>query len=147
MCGAKLRHVQDTLKQMKSQGILVEVTTLIVPGLNDDPAELKNLATFIAAELGTETPWHISRFHPTYKLTDRPATPVQTLTMAREIGLNAGLKYVYPGNVPGDTGENTFCYDCGEKVIERRGFQVGKIGIDNGCCCQKCGAEIHGVWE
>jgi len=146
LCGAKLRHVRDTLKQMKSLGVWVEVTTLIVPGLNDDPAELKALATFIATELGTETPWHISRFHPTYKLTDRPATPVQTLTMAREIGLNAGLKYVYPGNVPGDTGENTFCFSCGEKVIERRGFQVGKIRMADGRC-RRCSAQIHGVWS
>ena len=146
LCGAKLGHVQDTLKKMKSMGILVEVTTLIVPGLNDDPGELKNLATFIAGELGAETPWHISRFHPTYKLTDRPATPVKTLTMAREIGLNAGLKYVYPGNVPGNAGENTFCYSCGEKIIERRGFQVGKVCLDKGRC-PKCGADIQGVWE
>ena len=87
LCGAKLKHVQKTLKHMKALGIFVEVTTLIVPGLNDDRTELKELAEFIANDLGTDTPWHISRFHPTYKLTDRPATPVKTLTMAREIGL------------------------------------------------------------
>lgn len=146
LCGARIKHVQNALIRMKSLGILVEVTTLVVPGLNDDPAELKDLATFIATELGPETPWHISRFHPTYKLTDRTATPVQTLVMAREIGLNAGLKYVYPGNVPGNAGENTFCFSCGETVIERRGFQVGKMRLDNGRC-RKCDAVIDVILE
>ena len=146
LCSARLKHVQATLKLMKALNIFVEVTTLIVPNLNDDPTELKDLAAFIAEDLGTETPWHISRFHPTYKLTDQPPTPVQTLTTAREIGLNAGLKYVYTGNVPGNTGENTFCYSCGETVIERWGFQVGKLRIKNGKCTQ-CGAKIDGVWE
>ena len=146
LCGAGLKHVQATLKLMKSLGIFVEVTTLIVPGLNDDPSELKDLAAFIVQDLGPETPWHISRFHPTYKLTDRPSTPVQTLTMAREIGLKAGLKYVYTGNVPGNAAENTFCYSCGETVIERWGFQVGNLQLKNGRCT-KCGAEIDGVWE
>ena len=102
------------VKRMKDCGIFLEITTLIVPGLNDDSAELKVLAEFIADELGKETPWHISRFHPTYKLIDRPPTPVKTLTKAREIGLQAGLKYVYTGNVPGNAGENTFCPSCGE---------------------------------
>ena len=146
LCGAGLKHVQATLKLMKSLGIFVEVTTLIVPGLNDDPSELKDLAAFIVQDLGPETPWHISRFHPTYKLTDRPSTPVQTLTMAREIGLKAGLKYVYTGNVPGNAAENTFCYSCGETVIERWGFQVGNLQLKNGRCT-KCGAEIDGVWD
>ena len=146
LCGARLKHVQATLKRMKSCGILVEVTTLIVPGLNDDKAELQDLAGFIAQDLGTETPWHISRFHPTYKLTDRPPTPVKTLTVAREIGLDAGLKYVYTGNVPGNSAENTYCYNCGEIVIERRGFQVGALRIKDGKC-SKCGVEIDGVWQ
>jgi len=146
ICGAGLRHVQTTLKLMKSRGIFVEVTTLIVPGLNDDAAELKGLAEFIAQDLGVGTPWHISRFHPTYKLIDRPPTPVKTLIKARKIGLKAGLRYVYTGNVPGNAAENTFCYSCGEMVIERWGFQVGKLRIKNGQC-EKCGAQIDGVWE
>jgi pyruvate formate lyase activating enzyme len=146
LCSARLKHVQATLKLMKSYNIFLEVTTLIVPGLNDSPSELKDLAVFIAEVLGPETPWHISRFHPTYKLTDRPPTPVKTIAEARQLGLNAGLKYVYTGNVPGDPGENTFCYICGETVIERRGFQVGKVRIKKGKCV-KCGAGIDGVWE
>jgi pyruvate formate lyase activating enzyme len=131
---------------MQERRIFVEITTLIVPGLNDDSSELRQLAAFIADELGTDTPWHISRFHPTYKLTDRPPTTVKTLTNAREIGLRAGLKYVYTGNVPGNTGENTFCPGCGEMIIERWGFQVGKMRIQEGKCSQ-CGFGIEGVWE
>jgi pyruvate formate lyase activating enzyme len=146
LCGAKRKHVQATLKLMTKLGIFVEVTTLIVPGLNDDPAELNDLAAFLAKQLGPQIPWHISRFHPTYKLTDRPSTPVKTLIMAREIGLTAGLRYVYTGNVPGDAGENTFCYRCGKIVIERWGFQVGKMRIKNGRCTY-CDTPIDGVWE
>jgi pyruvate formate lyase activating enzyme len=146
LCGADLKHVQATLKMMKSLDIFIEVTTLIVPGLNDDRSELYDLAVFIVRDLGPETPWHISRFHPTYKLTDRPSTPIQTLTTAREIGINAGLRYVYTGNVPGNAAENTFCYSCGETVIERWGFQVENLRLKNGKCTQ-CGVEIDGVWE
>jgi pyruvate formate lyase activating enzyme len=146
LCGARLKHVRETLRRMKDCGIFVEVTTLIVPGLNDDSTELKALAGFIANDLGADTPWHISRFHPTYKLTDRPPTPVKTLSTAREIGMQAGLKYVYTGNVPGNTGENTFCPGCGEIVIERWGFQVGNVRIQDGKCSQ-CGTGIEGVWD
>ncbi|MCD6586329.1 MAG: AmmeMemoRadiSam system radical SAM enzyme [Desulfobacteraceae bacterium] len=144
MCNARLSPVLETLKKMKAMDIFVEVTTLLIPGLNDDPKELKDLAAFIVTELGSDTPWHVSRFYPTYKLTDRPPTPVETLLMARNIGITAGLKYVYTGNVPGETSENTFCYSCGGKLIDRRGYHVSENKIiDNKC--PDCGAFIHGV--
>jgi pyruvate formate lyase activating enzyme len=139
LCGARLAHVKETLKLMKSLGIFIEVTTLIVPGLNDDPAEIKKMAYFVAESLGPDTPWHISRFHPTYKLTDRSPTPPETLIAAREIGLKAGLKYVYTGNLPGDHGENTFCYSCGKVLIDRWGFQINKYLIEDSRC-KYCGA-------
>jgi len=144
ICNAKLEHVKETLKLMKSLGIFVEVTTLLIPGLNDDKHELEMLAEFLVKSLGPETPWHISRFHPTYKLLDRPSTPVETLVMAREIGIKSGLKYVYTGNVPGDNGENTFCYNCKKMLIDRWGFDVRKNLIKNGKCTH-CGANIDGV--
>ncbi|MBW2109168.1 MAG: AmmeMemoRadiSam system radical SAM enzyme, partial [Deltaproteobacteria bacterium] len=144
LCGAKRHHVMDTLKRMKALGIFVEVTTLLIPGLNDSEAELKALASFIAGDLGVETPWHISRFHPTYKLTDRPATPVSRIHRAREIGLEAGLRYVYCGNVPGDEGENTLCYRCGRPVIERWGFHIAQNRVKDGRC-GACGAPIDGL--
>ena len=143
-CGAKLAPVKETLKLMKSSGVFVEVTTLLIPGLNDARDELEELAAFLAGSLGTETPWHISRFHPTYKLMDRPSTPVKTLVMAREIGIKAGLKYVYTGNVPGENGEKTFCYKCGKILIDRWGFYVRENLTEN-CRCPNCGAKIDGV--
>jgi len=144
LCGARLEPVKESLKRMKTLGIFVEVTTLIIPGLNDDAGELEKLASFLADELGPETPWHISAFYPTYKLTDRPPTSVKTLLMARKIGLKAGLRYVYTGNVRDELGGNTFCYNCGNLLIERWGFHVRKNLIENNRCTL-CGAQIDGL--
>ena len=145
LCQAKRKHVLNTLRHMKKMGIWVEVTTLLVPGLNDAAAELEAMAEFIAAELGTETPWHISRFHPTYKLTDRPATPIQTLLSARAIGIRSGLKYVYLGNVPGEEGESTFCAACGRRLIDRFGYLIRTNSVQDGCC-RDCSTPLEGVW-
>lgn len=143
-CGARLEPVCQTLKAMRKLGILVEVTTLIIPGLNDDPLELAQLAGFIAGELGPEVPWHISRFHPTYRLTDREPTPMETLTVAYDIGKQAGLHYVYMGNVPGEQGESTHCHQCGAMLIERRGFYVlgNRIKDDH---CPECQTPVYGI--
>ena len=144
VCGARLEPVKETLKLMKYYGILVEITTLIIPDLNDSEKELEQLAIFIADTLGTETPWHLSRFHPDYKLLNKKITPIETLMKAHEIGIKAGLKYVYVGNVSGNKYENTFCYQCGNLVIERRGFYIGARNIINNCCAN-CGAVIYGI--
>jgi pyruvate formate lyase activating enzyme len=141
---ARLEPVKETLKLMKSLGVFVEVTTLLIPGLNDDKHELEMLAEFIVNSLGPETPWHVSAFYPTYRLTDRPPTSVESLVMAREIGIKAGLSYVYIGNVPSEDGENTFCYKCGNILIKRSGFYVEKNLIKNSRC-PHCGALINGV--
>ncbi|MGD9007812.1 MAG: AmmeMemoRadiSam system radical SAM enzyme [Desulfobacteraceae bacterium] len=143
-CGARLEPVLDTLRHMKALGVWVEVTTLVVPGLNDDPDELQELAGFIAEQLGPETPWHISRFHPTYRMTDRPPTPLGTLLSACEIGTRAGLHYVYLGNVPGSEGANTHCHQCGQLLIERTGFAIGRNRIVDDRC-PDCHAQVHGV--
>lgn len=144
LCGAKLEPVKDALARMKSLGIFVEVTTLLIPGLNDDPSELESLARFLVEVMGPETPWHVSRFHPTYRLTDTPPTPLQTLLTARKIGINAGLRYVYTGNVPGEHGEDTRCHGCGKTVIERIGFTIRDYRIKNGLC-ESCGTAMDGV--
>ena len=143
-CGARLQPVLDSLKKMKELGIWVEVTTLVIPTLNDSDEELRHIAEFIAQELGVETPWHISRFYPHYKLTDKPPTPIATLNRAREIGMAAGLRYVYQGNVPGSQGENTFCYNCGKLLIGRYGYRIMEYHI-KGSKCVHCGAQIDGV--
>ena len=143
-CGARLEPVKETLRRLKGLKVWVEVTTLIIPGLNDDPEELSRLATFIANELGPETPWHVSRFHPTYQMTDRGSTPVETLIQAREIGMTAGLKYVYTGNIPGQGGEDTICPGCRETVIARRGFHIMDNRVRKGRC-SGCGTVIDGI--
>ncbi len=142
-CGAKLKPILATIESMKASGIWIEVTTLIVPGLNDDDQELRDLAGFIAG-VGTEIPWHVSRFYPTYLLTDRGPTPVEKLQEAREIGLEAGLRYVYTGNVPGDSGENTYCYSCGALLIKRIGYSIELENLKAGLCA-KCGTVLDGV--
>lgn len=144
ICGARLAPVLETLRAMKAAGIFLEVTTLLIPGRNDAPEELEKLATFIANDLGVDTPWHISRFHPTYRLTDTPVTPADALTAARRIGQDAGLRYVYTGNIPGDDGENTYCHQCGQAVIKRWGFSITGYAIDNGHC-RHCGTPVAGI--
>jgi pyruvate formate lyase activating enzyme len=129
---------------MKRRGVWVEVTTLIIPGLNDAEEELRELARFILTELGADTPWHVSRFHPMYRMTDRPVTPVATLHRAREIGLEVGLRYVYEGNVPGAGGEDTLCPHCHKTVIQRVGFTVLSHKAHGGVCGY-CGGRIEGV--
>ena len=120
--GGRLQPVLDSLKKMKELEIWVEVTTLVVPGINDDEEELRDAARFVAQELGPETPWHISRFFPGYQLRHIPPTPVQTLHRALEIGKEEGLRYIFAGNVPGEA--NTECHTCGELLIRRSGYRI-----------------------
>ncbi len=145
-CGARLQPVLDTLVTMKKLGIWIEVTTLIIPTLNDDEGELRELATFIAQELGPETPWHVSRFHPAYRLLAKPPTPAETLHRAAEIGRECGLHHVYEGNIPGQGGEDTRCPSCQEVVVRRRGFAVLVNHVQDGRC-PHCGEAIAGVWR
>ena len=136
--------VRETLKLMKEMGLWVEVTTLIIPGVNDEPAHLKKIAHFIANELGTETPWHISAFHPDYKMRDRGPTPKETLEKAYEIGTKEGLKFIYIGNL--GMLNVTKCPNCQVPLIERRGYQLISYKIVNGEC-YNCHTKIPGVWN
>jgi pyruvate formate lyase activating enzyme len=144
ICGARLKHVLDSIKLYKEFGIWIEITTLIIPGHNDSEDELRDIARFIKS-VGEEVPWHVSRFYPTYRLLDSPRTPVQTLTSARRIGLEEGLCYVYEGNVPGQ-GEDTICWSCKQTVIRRYGYTVQENMIKEGRC-GFCKAEIAGIWK
>jgi pyruvate formate lyase activating enzyme len=146
LCGARLQPILDSMKKMKKQGVWVEVTTLLIPGINDSKQELMDTAAFIKKELGPETPWHISRFHPDYKLMDTPSTSPKAIKEARDIGLEAGLRYVYAGNLPGDEGENTYCYNCGELLIKRDGFNVVENKITKSKC-PTCSAKIDGKYD
>ena len=142
--GARLEPVLDSLKAIKQLGIWLEVTTLVIPGINDDPAELEDAAQFIFRELGADTPWHISRFFPDYQLTDVPPTPQTSLERAWEIGKTVGLRYVYLGNVPGEEKQNTYCPKCNNLLIRRNIFGVLANHIQDGCC-PDCGCAIAGV--
>lgn len=144
LVGGTLAPVLETLKLMKKLNIWVEVTTLLIPGENDSPEELRQLASFIKTELGEETPWHISRFYPNYQLNHVPATSVSSLITAREIGQEQGIRYLYIGNVPGHDAENTFCYRCGELLIARQGYQITQNNSVAGHC-KFCGAKLDGV--
>jgi len=141
--GGRLQPVLDSLKLMKDLGIWVEVTTLVVPDINDDDEELRDAARFVAQELGPETPWHISRFFPGYQLRHVPPTPVRTLNRALEIGEEEGLRYIFAGNVPGEA--NTECHACGELLIRRAGYRILGNRVAPGQVCPNCGTPVAGV--
>ncbi|MEW6378555.1 MAG: AmmeMemoRadiSam system radical SAM enzyme [bacterium] len=143
MCGARLAPVLDSIRLYHELGIWIEVTTLVIPHHNDSPEELNEIAHFLV-DIDPAIPWHVTMFCPAYKLTDVPRTPKETLHKAREIGLKAGLRYVYTGNIPGDEGENTYCYQCGIPLIKRKGFFL-KDNIVKDAHCPSCGAAIDGV--
>jgi pyruvate formate lyase activating enzyme len=143
ICGAKLQPVLDNIRLYKELGVWVEVTTLIIPGYNDDENQLREIAEFVEG-VGDEIPWHISAFYPAYKLLDVPPTPMESLRKARDIGLDAGLRYVYEGNVPGEGGESTYCSNCGELLIERSGFYIKRNQLVRGRC-PKCKTKMDGV--
>jgi len=145
VCGAKLQPVLDAIELYKKLGIWIEITTLVIPGLNDSPGMLSSIASFIAG-VGVDIPWHVTAFHPTYLMLDKPPTPVQTLLLARDIGLKAGLRYVYTGNIPGLEGENTCCPSCGEAVIRRSGFSITHNGLEQGHC-PLCHCRCDGVFS
>ena len=143
LCGARLQPVLDTITLYYQLGIWIEITTLIIPTYNDSERELRSIARFIK-QLDPAIPWHISAFHPTYRLTGQARTPLATLRKAREIGLNEGLRYVYEGNAPGEGGEHTFCYNCNTLLIKRMGFMVIENSISEGIC-PTCQSPIDGV--
>ncbi len=141
--GADLQPVLDSLKKLSAYGVWLEITTLVIPGVNDDPQELQDISEYIVTELGTETPWHVSRYYPTYKMERTPPTLPETIRQAVEIGRKAGLKYVYPGNLGEET--HTSCPVCGKLLIRRSGFGINRNQIDSDGCCPVCGEMIAGV--
>ncbi|OGP84327.1 MAG: AmmeMemoRadiSam system radical SAM enzyme [Deltaproteobacteria bacterium RBG_16_54_11] len=145
ICGAQLKPVLESITRMHDLGIWVEVTTLIIPTLNDAEDELREIARFLFS-VSPEIPWHVSAFYPTYRLLDKPPTSPEIIRRAREIGLEEGLRYVYSGNIPGDEGENTSCYHCKKVLLKRRGYQVAENSITEGKCSH-CGTPIEGVWH
>jgi pyruvate formate lyase activating enzyme len=137
LCGGRQQPVLDAIRGMREMGVWVEVTTLVIPGHNDDEETLRAIASFLFS-VDPDIPWHISRFGPRYKLLDAPPTPVGTLHRAAEIGYEVGLRYVYAGNVPGDRYEHTRCPECGVICIHRHGYHIQNLLVDGNKCptCQ-----------
>lgn len=144
VCGATLKGVLEGIEALLAAGVWLEITTLVVPGVNDSAEELGAIARHIAG-LGAHIPWHISRYHPDYEMLDVGATPLGSLQRAYDLGREAGLKFVYVGNVQGHEAESTACPDCGTMVIVREGFSLAALRLRGGCC-PSCGAEVPGVW-
>ncbi len=145
--GGNLQAVLDSIRLIKKMGFWLEIVTLIIPGFNDSKEELKEMAEFLVS-ISPDIPWHLTAFHPDYKMTDRNATSVQTLLDAVKIGKETGLNYIYAGNIPGEVGtlENTYCSNCRELLIERIGFRVVKNILERSSC-PKCKTVIPGIWN
>jgi pyruvate formate lyase activating enzyme len=145
--GGVLANVLDTIQKVREMGLWLEVVTLVVPGFNDSTDELWDTARFLAS-VSPDIPWHVTAFHPDYKMTDPDPTPARTLLRAAEVGREAGLRYVYAGNLPGrvDEYETTFCPQCRAALVERSGYTVRAARVASDGKCPQCGAEIAGVW-
>jgi pyruvate formate lyase activating enzyme len=148
LCGGRLEPVLETLRYLRRQtGVWLEVTTLVIPGGNDDPAELAALARWLAAELGPDVPLHFSAFHPAWRMLDHPRTPAATLLAARRIALDAGLRHVYLGNLGIGEGEDTLCHVCGRRLIGRDGYTIRAWRLTEAGACDHCGTPCPGVFE
>ncbi|WP_457668673.1 AmmeMemoRadiSam system radical SAM enzyme [Thiolapillus sp.] len=148
LTGGHLQPVLDTLKYLKQETeVWFEITNLLIPGHNDSEDDLKRMLDWIVTELGPDVPLHFSAFHPDYKMLDVPPTSPQSLTQAREMAMSQGLNYVYTGNVHDSRGGSTWCPKCGELLIERDWYVLGKWGLDDKGCCANCGEKIPGVFE
>ena len=146
VCKARLAPVLENVRLMHELGVWVEVTTLLIPGWNDSPAELRDIARFIKG-VDPAIPWHVTAFHPTYKMLDRQPTPPHLLRQAREIGYEEGLRFVYNGNIPGAGGENTVCPACQTVLIKRLGFRIEDNFLTNDGRCPSCEESLEGVWS
>jgi len=145
VCEGELGPVLDAIRTIYESGTHLEIVNLVVPTLNDSLEQLRALARWVARDLSPDVPLHFSRFHPQYKLTNLPPTPVETLERAREVSLEEGVRFVYMGNVPGHPGNHTYCPFCGETLVVRQGFSVAEYHLQGGACAY-CGEPISGVW-
>jgi len=144
VCKARLEPVLENIRLFHELDVWVEVTTLLIPGLNDSEEELRGIARFLKS-VSMDIPWHVTGFYPTYQMLDRPATPAATLKKARDIGLAEGLRFVYEGNILGSGGEDTQCPGCGALLIQRSGFSSRLMAMTAGRCDQ-CNVPVAGVW-
>lgn len=144
--GGRLRPVLETFRILHERQVHFEITNLVIPGYTDDPELARDMCRWIMDNLGPDHPLHFLRFSPRYKLKRVPPTPVATLTRFRRIALKEGLRYVYVGNVPGHDGENTYCHNCGELLLQRQGYRIRTVHLQDNRC-DSCGETIPGVWS
>jgi pyruvate formate lyase activating enzyme len=148
VCAGRLQPVLETLEYLVHEtSVWVEITNLLIPGLNDAPAETEAMSRWIVDRLGSDVPVHYTAFHPDWKLRDRPATPAATLTRARDIARASGIRYAYTGNVQDRAGQSTFCDGCGAILIERDGYELGAWRVDPHGRCVACGYPCAGVFD
>jgi pyruvate formate lyase activating enzyme len=146
--GAHLEPVLDTLRYVRREtDVWLELTTLLIPGLNDSSAELDEMTRWVVGELGPEVPMHFTAFHPDWKMRDRPPTPPATLTRARELALGNGVRYAYTGNVHDRQGGTTSCHACGETLVVRDWYEIESWRLEPGGCCPACGTRCAGVFD
>jgi pyruvate formate lyase activating enzyme len=147
-CGGRLQPVLETLEYAaKETDVWLEVTNLVIPGLNDSDGDVDRLSAWMVDRLGRDVPLHLSAFHPDHRLLDRPPTPLETLRRARTIALENGLRHVYTGNVRDPEGATTFCPSCARPVIERRGYRIESYRLDREGLCEHCGEPIAGFFR
>ena len=146
MCGVNLEQALSTLKTIRQEKVMLEITNIVVPGRNDNAQDIAKMTAWIKDNLGSDVPLHFIRFFPNYQLTDVPATPLETLDMAYDIARSSGLNFVYVGNVPGHESESTYCPKCKIKLIHRNGSEVNIMEVDETGHCKKCGQTIPGIW-
>ena len=146
MVSGELKPVLDTIELLKKSGMWTELVYLVIPGWNDDPGEIREMAQWIRNDLDVLTPVHFSRYHPQYLVKNIPPTPLSTLETCYDICRSEGLQYVYLGNVPRHPAEKTICHHCGKVVIDRTGYLVKEINLTGGKCAN-CGTDIPGVWN
>jgi pyruvate formate lyase activating enzyme len=148
ICKGDLQTVLDTLVYLKHETkVWFEITTLLIPGHNDSSEEIENECKWILKELGPDVPLHFSAFHPDFRMLDVPPTPPATLSRARKIAIDQGLRYVYVGNVHDEDGSSTYCHKCGSKLIGRDWYQLTEWNLDDHGACRKCGEKLPGVFE
>ena len=148
LCSAELNPVLETLEYVKREtSVWLEITTLLIPGHNDSPAEITALSEWIMDRLGPDVPLHFSAFHPDWRMRDVPGTPPATLSLAREIAKASGLHHVYTGNVHDEAGQSTYCHACGTRIIGRDWYRITSWQLDEAGCCRSCGTHCAGVFE
>jgi pyruvate formate lyase activating enzyme len=148
LCSARLGPVLETLEYLKHEtNVWFEITTLLIPGENDSPAEIEALSRWVMKHLGPDVPLHFTAFHPDWKMLDTPATPATTLRMARGIAQDAGLRYVFTGNTHDEAGQSTYCHACKARLIGRDWYDLTVWSLTADGCCSKCGEPCAGVFE